>query len=436
MKTAVIAFERPVTGNLYTKLAQVIYPQSLILSISNFRGKADIWTGDFLNSKQGVATTFLFDQYAEEIIQRCRFLRSINKSKAYDLAARFWWFVENLFKKYNIIAVFQPMIDEYTLDIMQRVASLHNVPVVSFVGHFFNGYFRITTRGELNILRDEPSSEEVDSVCAEILQDSYKPSFESVTKKSQIQIAKSFFRRKIIENIYYPIKKIIERDPYNYHYNTLILKGRGLACISRKRYQEFSDLEDISKLSRKQTVYLPLHVIPEATTDYWCDSCDFVHYEEGISKLIQYSDKDVIFIIKEHPSMDGWRNPDFYRRLNKFPNVYFISPYVNSNALLNLVDNVVVHTGSVGVEALMRGKRVFCLTSSYYSDLHPAAMKVNTIKSSMLKLKIPKYDNRTFVCEILKGLYPGVWNPKNLQSILSQDALICASRKYLERYYG
>lgn len=434
MEQIVIAYETRSSKGLYTDLAQAVYPGTKIISISNFRNAADIWTGDYVYDDLGSFGDGDYREAELEIISRCRFLRSLDVEQAKMLASKVWKGISGLFERYQVIAVFQRMIDEYTLDIMERIATLHGVPVVSYVGHFFNGYFRITTRGELNNLRDNPSEAEIERVCKRVLNSGFKPSFELMREKSQAQVVKTYLRRKVIENLYYPFMKAVDRDPLNYHYNTTVLRGIGVGCVSRNRYKGFSSVESLSSLDCGKAVYLPLHMIPEATTDYWCDDWHLTRYEQGIVGVIESSDKDVIFIIKEHPSMDGWRNPSFYKRLKEFPNVYLIPPNDNSIALLNMVNNVVVHTGSVGVEALMRGKRAFCLTSNYYSGLHPAAKLVDSICVNQLSASIPKYDVSWFVRDLLKGLYPGTWIPNKGCRNSSFDALVAASKEYLRRY--
>lgn len=429
----VVAFERKATDGIYTDLAKAVYPSLPVLSISNFRGVSEIWTGTYLYDKNPATLSDDYVRQETDIIQRCRFLRSLDFETARGLASRFWNEMTKLFDTEHIVAVFQPMVDEYTLDIMERVARAHGVPVVSFVGHFFNGYFCITTRGELNILRDHPTQDEIRAICASVLSTDYKPSFERMKQKSQAQVAKVFCRRKLIETCYYPLMKKVERDPLNYHYNTIVLGGAGFSYVSNRRYEGFSSIEDIAGLDLARTVYLPLHMIPEATTDYWCDDWHQVRYEEGIVNTIESSDDDIIFAVKEHPSMDGWRNPAFYKRLLAYPNVYLIPPHENSNALLNLVDNVVVHTGSVGIEALMRGKRAFCLTSNYYSDLHPAVVRCQAVHLNQMMEPIPEYDPDVFVGDLLRGLYPGTWVPTKNCRKSSFDALVAASKAYLGR---
>lgn len=436
MEHIVLAYETRSSKGLYTDLAKAVYPNIKVVSVSNFRNTADIWTGAYIYKELGQFDDEDYKAAEIEIVNRCRFLRSLDGQRAKELASKVWKGISSIFAEYKVVAVFQRMIDEYTLDITERIAKIHDVPVVSFVGHFFNGYFRITTRGELNELREQPSQSEIETVCESVLSSGYKPSFDRMKKKSQTQVIKTFLRRRLIETLYYPMMKKWDCDPLNYHYNTAVLRGADFSYVSKHRYDGFASIDDISQLSLEKVAYLPLHMIPEATTDYWCNDWRLSDYENGIIKMIEASDRDVVFVVKEHPSMDGWRNPDFYKQLSSLQNVYLIPPHENSNRLLDLVANVVVHTGSVGVEALMRGKRTFCLTPNYYSKLHPAVILCSSIRIEQMMESIPEYELEVFVGNLLQGLYPGIWMPNKKCRESSFDALVDASRAYIERYHA
>lgn len=436
-ETKVLAFEDRASRGYYCELANAVFgAKARISTLSDFRGVGEKWTGEFIYSDAYDDPNDSFETHKLEIIARCRFLRSLPAIKAETLARRVWNGIEQLFDKESYQAVFQRMVDNYTLDIVARIANIRNIPVVSFVGHFFSGYFRITVRGELNIIRDTIDPGEVNAVCSNVLRDEFKPSFDRMKEKTRSRLIKTYVRRKLIEEVYYPLKKFIDRDPDNYHYGTLVLRSSNCAYVSRKRYENFSTVEDLRRLDRRKIVYLPLHMIPEATTDYWCDDWRQVQYEDCVANFVANSSSGIVFAIKEHPSMDGWRDPSFYKRLKEFPNVLLLPPSENSNAVLACSNAVAVHTGSVGVEALMRHMRAFCLTRNYYSGLHPAAQIVSSINESDLSAPVPRYDTEYFVEALLKGLYAGTWRPNKQCRESTFNDLVAASRLYLERFDG
>jgi hypothetical protein len=167
-----------------------------------------------------------------------------------------------------------------------------------------------------------------------------------------------------------------------------------------KFYKEISDIE-----SYNNSIYLPLHVVPEASTDYWGENPDFGYYEDLIIEFIKKTDERIKIIVKEHPAIFGRRHIDFYRKLTSFSNVILIDPFEDSNMLLEKITNVVVCTGSVGIESLIRNKRVFTLTKNYYSSLHPNIQKMKSLSLEDLSTTIQQYDNKKFIKDLLDGLF-------------------------------
>lgn len=429
---AILAVDRKASHGLYCEIAKRTCPGEKIITLSDFRGVATIWSGTFLYRSEQETNNLDCEGFEDEIIARCRFLRSIKKDKAKKLVCRFWNGIETLFEEFKVSAVFQPMVDNYTLDIIAHIAEIRKIPVVSFVGHLFNGYFRITVRGELNPIRFNVSRREIENVKNQILKTAYKPDFDLMKEKSQCKLTRLYFRRRVIESVYYPVLKKIEHDPDNYHYNTLLLKGKTRELVSKNRYAAFLANDDVLSLCEPTSVYLPLHMVPEATTDYWCENWHRLNYESEIIRFISESDRKVTFFVKEHPSMDGWRDPRFYEALSSFPNVYLIRPDFNSNLLLDSVNNVAVHTGSVGLEALLRGKQVFCLTKNYYSELTQLTKQVDSVHTSDLSKDKLQVDAAEVIEKILNGLWRGLWRPgRDCFERSDINALVAASKKYL-----
>ena len=149
--------------------------------------------------------------------------------------------------------------------------------------------------------------------------------------------------------------------------------------------------------------------------------------------MIHNADSGITFIIKEHPAMYGRRLLSFYDELNAIPNVILLHPMDRSNNLLLEVDNVVVDNGTVGIEALMRGKRVICLSDNYYYRFHPNAFRRDCVTMESLSLPLQEYDNRIFMKNLLQGCF--VSNFKNSTNGIptsNPDQVIKGIRTYLE----
>jgi hypothetical protein len=181
----------------------------------------------------------------------------------------------------------------------------------------------------------------------------------------------------------------------------------------------------------ENSVYMPLHFAPEATVDYWVDNPAYAYQEDTILRLAEETPAHIRLLIKEHPAMYLRRQIDFYEKLRSFSNVALIHPYESSNSLLNKVDNVLVFTGSVGVEALLRNKRVTTLSQNYYSDLHPNIFKVAKLTDEALNKELQAYPKETFIHDILQGLFKAkFYNDKSMFSS-DMDSMSSNLKEYL-----
>ncbi|MFY2158377.1 hypothetical protein ACOSZF_22740 [Cytobacillus firmus] len=413
----IFVYHRPVHKEFYEKLAHSSFPDSNIITISDFRYSANIWLGRYLYSKSKVKSIFN-EIEKNEIYLRCRFLRSLDKNLAYEFIDKIGTYVMELFSEHDPEYIIGAVIDNYTMDIIERISRKNNVPYISFCGHFFNGYSWITRRGELNKVWRTVSNDEVEGVLQELLNKEYVPSYHANLKPTVYSGYKFYVKQMIKKYMYLPIKRSFERDRWNYYYNTFFLNDANLFTASNfvqkniDRY--FSSIEQIEHSENQ--VLLPLHFRPEATTDYWCDDPECgAFYEESVIDVIKKSSKNINFLVKEHPTMYMKRSKHFYEKLLSFSNVILLHPLEHSNEALEKVDTVYVYTGSIGVEALLRGKRVICRSVNYYSKLHPNAIHSNYISDKHLLKEMHDYDNRLFIREILQGTIPGkMFNNKDI----------------------
>lgn len=406
---------RPGEKDFYVRLVKMAYPHTKIITISDIKNVGDIWIGDFIYQKESLEQYFS-DEILEDIRLRCRFLRNIEKGLAYKLINNLAYGLNQLFSGSHIDAVVGGLIDCYTQDVLERITKEHNKPYVSFVGHFFSGYCRISSRGELRKMPRSVSRVEIEEVLSQVTQESYKPGFKLNNPRSIKQMLYFYGRELIKKHVYFPIRKTVENDYLNYHYNTTLPSGWTLSSVISKyidRY--FSTLNVLPAKYYNDCVYMPLHFTPEATIDYWADDPTFALQEETIIKVAAHTPSHIKLLIKEHPAMYLRRNTEFYEKLRSFSNVTLIHPYECSNSLLNRVENVLVFTGSVGVEALLRNKRVLTLTNNYYSDLHPNIFKTFKLTDEDLAKELQKYPQGQFIHDILQGLFKArFYNDKSM----------------------
>lgn len=426
----ILIYMRPNSEDFLTRLAREIDPECEITKICDFKNHGDIWCGQYLyqnKSKDDISEDVLAD-----IRLRCRFLRKQKVDFAYMLIKRYYYGIKKIFSDIKPDVVLAQLPDNYCMDIIQRVALEMDVTLINMVGEFIKGYSRMTLRGEYIYTR-ESSISEAKKVVDYLLDKEYTGNYAKDVGNSSKQHAKRFIRRKLIENLYYPLKKRLEGDKYNYHYNTLFYKGMSLSqVVSKKIDSLFVDIKDLS--FDKSCVYVPLHVYPEATVDYYCKNIQLALYEDYMVDLLKKSDADVTLIVKEHPAMYGARNSKFYYELKTIKNVVLVNPYIDSNYILSNVDYVLTFSGSVGVEALIRKKVVFTLIDNYYSNLSPNAHGIERIKKEMLNYRYTEYDPEIFMKDLLEGLMDAQLGGQSTLSSSEVEKMGAIMRKYYDSH--
>lgn len=124
-----------------------------------------------------------------------------------------------------------------------------------------------------------------------------------------------------------------------------------------------------SILKNEKYIFFPLHVHPETTTSLFSEfAMDHVSQHastiEYLSKSIPNNTK---LLVKEHPAMIGNREARYYKYYNQFYNVDFVGPKVSQYDALAQSEYIVTLCGTIGIEALMKKKKVITIGNAYYS---------------------------------------------------------------------
>lgn len=401
----ILVLERPFSRVFYRRVVSEVFNNPEIIGISEWKKCSEIWVGSYVYDERfDVSSDSLDPLLMNDIISRDRTLRDMDRMRAERQVRRYWNGLNSLMARERFDFIFSLPIDCFLMDVLYRVAEIRRIPVLSFVGSFISGYARITLRGEFNDLQRMVADEEVDSVLSCLLEKRFLPESErSHVNLDHRHIKKAWAKRRLSEHIKWPLIRLLSGDPDNNHMNIRSIGSLRLHDLYDKNYENrFKHIDDLS-IDASKTVYFPLHFIPEATTDYWCDSISCMGYEAYVTKTIEQADKEINFIVKEHPAMYGRRKLSFYDKLNSFDCVEILHPFDSSNELLDCVENVVVNTGTVGVESALRGKRVLTLSKNYYSDLHPNITLCDRVRLEDISRPLSDFDNREFLTSLLRG---------------------------------
>lgn len=374
--TNVLVYVRPWNYHQFEDLANRTWNDAHVEFISEHRGQdsSGFISNFYKNYQETLSDDIrqvegLTEGQVDDIIIRCRLLRALERPKALRLIKSALLSVESVFEKFSPDYVLSVTVDSYILHVLSIVCEQRKVEFIGIVPTFINGYFRITTTGEKAANRDV-SKNEIIEVKKRLLEDQYRPAWLASSSKSINRRANKSWARNLIKPFWFFFYSLIKRDPLNAHYLTTRIISKRYWSIFPKKYSgitQLRQLESICISEKRQKVFLPLQMSPEATIDYWSADPSWVDYESKILRLIDCAPDHLVFLIKEHPNVLGFRSPGFYKILFSKPNVLALAPSLPSNDILGLSDLVLVCTGSVGFEALLRNKAVLSDSYPFYA---------------------------------------------------------------------
>lgn len=295
------------------------------------------------------------------------FRKKLNYYQAHDLIMSVTKFFMEFFKKRKYKILVMQIVDNYVSDIMVRVARHYNVQIIGVVNFFHSGYIRITVEGEHNLLRNV-DDEEVDRLYNSLV--AKEKTVFKLDKKNLYKVAfKQYCTYKFKYLLHYIIlHKLIGKLEYEYIGTPSFEYPNKIKNFFPWVFFE-SDYTVINMISKSELVYIPLHYFPEATTEYWVDDPSVSPYYPSLYETIQrLADKGYKVVVKEHPAFIFRRDLSVYKKIKSIKNVFLIDPFVSTYKLLEFIENVVVWTGTSGIEAIIQNKRVSVVTENYYSN--------------------------------------------------------------------
>lgn len=219
--------------------------------------------------------------------------------------------------------------------------------------------------------------------------------FRDAFKKNKFRLFDEGFNIKVIDIIYY-IKFIIKLFVVNINYlfkvlfsrqDTYLIESNGffykqpkliiLKTIFWKFHHKLKKLKlyyekkSIKAIPSKKYIYLALQYTPEAS------NCPGAHtYSDQkllIKNLHQHLPSDWLLLVREHPGtfISKWpaennRSKVFYDEILELKNARLVSTDIDSFDLIDRSEAVVTQTGTVGWEAINRGKPAYVYGYPWY----------------------------------------------------------------------
>lgn len=295
-----------------------------------------------------------------DIIKRDRLLRRIKKDKALSILNQYNLNIENFFQQYDVKFVFSATVDQFAIDLCYRYCILNSIPFIGYHMSVIPGYTLLTARGESIFFRKIDNKEieaSVNKISPKDFRPDYIPSKNALTISGIIRVLKNFIRIPL-----FFIKDLLSKK-YNYHYkwnilgSLLLIRLRNITPIFKK--YEAINQDDIFD------IYIPLQFHPECNSDYWGRSSRYESYLQIIINFCyKYADEFRI-CVKEHPNMVGLRPNNFYKELSNI-GVTIIDVKEDNKDIIRSSKVVVTYNSSVGIEGLVYGAYIYCMTNAYY----------------------------------------------------------------------
>lgn len=323
----------------------------------------------YKNYKNKKNINILTQEELKEIVVRCRVLRLLPYEQAVAMVYAMHITLKNLINKYKPDYFFAQSVEHYISDILCRICEESSVMPILIMDGSIEDTILFFRYGEYNYVR-EPSKTEVAQTLDSLMDSTYH--FTYGRKWNQYSFSKHF-KAFIIgwsKYLVFRILAIVYRDPMNFRFLTTFLhvEGGGQSSLFNYKFSQNYDMDWKEQLenAKKPVLYIPLSFTPECSTDYWLKDLKYIDYENFILDLCNKLNHSYFILLKDHWAMLGIRRSSFYKQLKSIPGVILVPPDVNGRAILDLVDRVLVGSGTAGVEAAVRGKRVVNLCVPYY----------------------------------------------------------------------
>jgi hypothetical protein len=413
----ILVYARPWNSDQFEDLSNLIWPSSEKKYISEHRetdtsGYFDLFYKNMefqSNELEFSDISFLSIVQVQDVIARCRLLRSLDQSVALKMLNSTGLAMLEIFDECKPSYVLSVTVDSYIIHLLSIISESRGIRFIGLVPTFINGYFRVTTCGAKDIERFV-SNEELNEVKHSLLDIAYKPSWLVSNKRDINKKANRMWFRNLIKPIWFLLLSHYKRDSFNAHYMTSRIISQRYWSLFPRRYSGLNSIARITTeldKTSKPALFLPLQMSPEATIDYWSSDTSWTDYEYKVLDVIAKNSEEAIFLIKEHPNVLGLRSQNFYKKLGDLENVVLASPEVPSNEILDISDAVVVCTGTVGFEALLRGKVVFSDSSPFYAG--PDNFRPCDAISEFCSAPLDQNNSDSLVRYVLGGFLRGIF---------------------------
>jgi hypothetical protein len=387
MTRRILIFSRPFIkqfDGLYQKSAKKIGKEVTI--ISDFPN----YGVNINNFNVNVSDNSIIDNKIKiEHIQRCRFLRSIHLSKAYNLLKIAEQKLNAIIQYYNPKCVISVPIDNYISYLLYELCKSYRIKFLAPHRSSLGDYTRVNSCGEFIKVRNV-NDEEVLKIYENLKDDKWKPY--SLNKSRNNYKLISIYLKEKLKKLHFNMSKIYYKDQDIFHYNTIYPTNYCLTCanisyIKPRNY--FLNISQSKKLLKTDFIFFPIQFSPETSLDYHINDFKFSFYESLILRIIEKNKTSCRLVTKEHPSCLGYRNPEFYKFL-KDNNVDILHDHIPIDNIILKARGIIFTGGATtGIEAIAKKVPFMNLGGSFYLDFVDSINKFDFDDYTMSDFIVP-----------------------------------------------
>lgn len=339
--------------------------------------------------------TYFTEDELNNIYGRCRVARSLSKDIAIEMIISYEHVFEELLSTGKFKYIFSFPIDRYPMDVLERVAKRYDVEYFEVTACLFDNTSMLLKRGRaIKMPKEIEKSVSYEDAYSTLVSTKYTPVYVRNRKKyNKIKWLK-VFAWQYARDIAFKLIMILENDPRSLHYldSQMYLKHKvSFTDIFVNKYINYDYADVMNGNPKNKNVIIALQLYPEASIDYWVEDMGIVNYEDFMLKLIErLSDAGYTIFLKDHPLQFGFRQLSFIQLALQIANVHYLPYNTDINEILEKVAVSVTTTGTVGLQASLRGL-VSVVTPSYYSNTVDFVVLNNAAELDTLHTKIDEH---------------------------------------------
>ncbi len=347
--------------------------------ISDLRGEGD-WSvvDDFYGFfRKGDAAAAAVAQFGEDvcddIIFRCRVLRSLDRPLAMRMVGAMAQAVERAFNTLDPDLVISFTIDRYVMDVMDRIARRRGADFLEMTTSIIPNEVIFMRRGQLVTLW-EPEEARVAEAASLLSSSTFAPSYVRDAKRFSPAKFWRVFGYFALRGAYFNLLRRIKRDPLNLHYVDALKRLKHKVRPGDVAVLKLFDTrwqEKAAAVPRERKVFLGLQLFPEASLDYWLRDKAMVQHDNAVVRYCEmFGAAGYRVLIKDHPLQFGFRQRELMQRLAKMPFVIMVPYDVPANLLLAECGISVTFTGTIGFQAALAGNCSVVSDPYYATEEH------------------------------------------------------------------